>query len=307
MSRLKFKQIEYVLAVARTGSFSKAAKELYISQPNISSAVNSLEEELGFQVFQRTNQGINLTKEGTVFLKHAHNIIEEYNKIGVITEREHYHKFSIESMFNHTLVSQAFSNLCYEYQDSRNLDFSLYSGTSSEIFENVYMGKAQLGILLVNQMTLDRYINSTSKKGIYFETIQKMRMNVNIRIGHPLLQKEDFDLSELHNYPFVNYHFNFISDFPDIFSLGIIDPDKIINVSEIEIRGQIVISTNAFSIGCGFHPKSKRVDEMVSIPLSIDEVFLVLIYQEAQLYNEELQRFTQLLKEELSKIKLTYS
>lgn len=294
--------MEYVLAVARTGSFSKASKELYISQPNISSAINSLEEELGFQIFQRTNQGISLTTEGMVFLKHANNIVEEYQKIGIIIGKEPYHRLSIISMFNHTLVSQAFSKLCYEYQDSTNLDFSIHSGSSSEIFEDVYMGKTQLGIILVNRTTLDTYINSTSKKGLYFEIIKKMSMNVNIRHGHPLLQEHDFKFEELSNFPFVNYHFNFISDFPDIFSMGLIDPDKMINVNEIDTRGQIVTSTNAFSIGCDFHPKSKRIDQIVSIPIPNVEVYLVLIYQDNQ-YSEELQRFTQLLKEELLRIK----
>lgn len=301
MVDLKFKQMEYVLAVARTGSFSKAAKELYISQPNISSAINSLEEELGFQIFQRTNQGISVTTEGMVFLKHANNIVEEYQKIGIIIGKEPYHRLSIISMFNHTLVSQAFSNLCYEYQHSTNIDFSIHSGSSSEIFEDVYMGKTQLGIVLVNRTTLDTYINTMSKKGLHFEKIKKMSMNVNIRYNHPLLQSQDFDFNKLSNFPFVNYYFNYVSDFPDIFSMGLINPDKMINVNEIDIRGQIVTTTNAFSIGCDFHPKSKRINEIVSIPIPNIEVYLVLIYQENQ-YSEELQRFIQLLKEELLKI-----
>lgn len=293
--------MEYVLAIARTGSFSKAAKELYISQPNISSAINSLEEELGFQIFQRTNQGISLTTEGIVFLKHANNIVDEYQKIGVIVGKEPYRKLSIISMFNHTLVSQAFSRLCLEYQDSTNLDFSIHSGSTSEIFESVYMGKTQLGIVLVNQTTLDTYINTMSKKGLHFGIVKKMSMNVNVRNGHPLLESPDFDFSKLSNYPYVNYHFNYISDFPDVFAMGLVDPDKMINVNEIDTRGQIVVSTNAFSIGCDFHPKSKRLDKIVSIPIPNVEVYLVLIQQENQ-YSEELQRFTQLLEEELDKI-----
>lgn len=48
---MKFQQIKYVMEVANTGSISKAAKNLFMSQPNISNAINDLEEELGITIF----------------------------------------------------------------------------------------------------------------------------------------------------------------------------------------------------------------------------------------------------------------
>jgi DNA-binding transcriptional LysR family regulator len=301
MLALKFKQMEYALAVSRTLSFSKAAKELYVSQPNISSAINSLEDELGIQIFKRTNQGIIITSEGRVFLNHANNIINEFEKIEAITKKESYHKLSVECMFNHTLVTQAFAKLCKEYEKSQRLDFSIYPGSSSEIIDNIYMGKSQLGIVLMNKVTLYSYINTIANKSMDIEVIGSMKLNVNVRSGHPLLEKKPFDFDKLHLYPYVNYRFNVFSDFPDIFSKGLVDPDKIINVTDRDTRGHIVISTDAFSIGCDFHPEMKRIDKLVSIPIPDVEVFLVLITKKNHSYDEILQRFMQLLMEELSR------
>lgn len=295
--------MEYALAVSRTLSFSKAAKELYVSQPNISSAINSLEEELGIQIFKRTNQGITITPEGTKFLKHANNILIEFQKIGAITEKEPYRKLSVEYMFNHTLVSHAFAKLCNEFHNSSKLDFSLSTASLSEIIDNVYMGKSQLGIVLMNKTTLDSYINTIPNKSLAIDVMRKMSVNVNVRKGHPLLEIQPFPFNDLHRYPFVNYNFNVLSDFPDIFSMGLIDPDKIISVSERETRWQIVISTDAFSIGCTFHPEMKGLDKIVSIPIPNVEVFLVLIHKKNQPHSEELQRYLELLKEEVEKIK----
>ena len=61
-------QITYFLKVAECMSFSKAAEELYVSQPSVSRQVRQLEEELGFQLFDRTlKHQISLTAAGMVF------------------------------------------------------------------------------------------------------------------------------------------------------------------------------------------------------------------------------------------------
>jgi len=67
-------QIQYVLAVAATGSFSAAADELYISQSSLSKQIIALEKELGVALFDRSKRQIALTPAGAVFLEHARTI-----------------------------------------------------------------------------------------------------------------------------------------------------------------------------------------------------------------------------------------
>ena len=57
-------QIDYFLAVARHLSFTKAARELFVSQPAISRQILALEEELGYTLFERTNKSVHMTKAG---------------------------------------------------------------------------------------------------------------------------------------------------------------------------------------------------------------------------------------------------
>ena len=57
--------------VARCGNISKAAKELYISQPAISKAIGKLEESLGTRLFLRNSRGVQLTPEGNVLFQHV--------------------------------------------------------------------------------------------------------------------------------------------------------------------------------------------------------------------------------------------
>ena len=61
------RQLTSFLKIVETGSFSKAAQESYISVPAMVQQIDRLEEDLGFRLFSRTNQGAILTEDGVVF------------------------------------------------------------------------------------------------------------------------------------------------------------------------------------------------------------------------------------------------
>ena len=61
-------QYRIFYAVARAGNISRAAKELFISQPAISKSISKLEESLGMALFIRNSRGVSLTAEGQVLL-----------------------------------------------------------------------------------------------------------------------------------------------------------------------------------------------------------------------------------------------
>ena len=66
--RLTFKQLEYFVATADTGSIKHAAQKISISAPSISSAITQLESEFGVQLFVRQHaQGLTLTSTGQRF------------------------------------------------------------------------------------------------------------------------------------------------------------------------------------------------------------------------------------------------
>ena len=66
------KCFRYFIEVYECGSINKAAKHLGLSQPNLSVCIKNAEKELGFSVFSRNNNRIQLTSEGELFLKSAH-------------------------------------------------------------------------------------------------------------------------------------------------------------------------------------------------------------------------------------------
>lgn len=73
---MEFRKFEYFEAVARTGSFTGAARELNVAQPTITTAVKRMEEELGVTLFIRDKRTVTLTCEGKLFLEKVVDILD---------------------------------------------------------------------------------------------------------------------------------------------------------------------------------------------------------------------------------------
>lgn len=84
VSTMTLNELRYVLAVAQTQHFSKAAESCHVSQPSLSIAVRKLEEELGITIFQRGKRQVTVTPEGEAVVQQAHKIIEEAEKLSYL-------------------------------------------------------------------------------------------------------------------------------------------------------------------------------------------------------------------------------
>lgn len=66
---------KYVMKINKTRSFSKAAKELFVSQPSLSSTVKKLETELGFLIFDRSKNPLELTEKGRIYVEYLEDMV----------------------------------------------------------------------------------------------------------------------------------------------------------------------------------------------------------------------------------------
>ncbi|MCV6589626.1 MAG: LysR family transcriptional regulator [Marinobacterium sp.] len=73
---MDIRQLRYFHTIARLQSFTRAAEELHIAQPAISMAIRKLEQQLGLQLFQRSQRQVRLTDEGLRLLEHAGRILQ---------------------------------------------------------------------------------------------------------------------------------------------------------------------------------------------------------------------------------------
>ncbi len=73
---MQFKQLEAFVKVAELKSFSRAAEELYLTQPTVSAHVKALEEELGCQLVTRSTRSLSLTEEGNTFFPYVKRMLD---------------------------------------------------------------------------------------------------------------------------------------------------------------------------------------------------------------------------------------
>ena len=76
---MTLQQLRYVVMVAEKGTISKAAQELFISQPSLTNAIKELENEMQITIFNRTNKGIVISNEGEEFLGYARQVLDQAN------------------------------------------------------------------------------------------------------------------------------------------------------------------------------------------------------------------------------------
>jgi LysR family hydrogen peroxide-inducible transcriptional activator len=78
---MNLRDLKYIIAVAETRHFGRAAERCFVSQPTLSGQIKKLEEELGVTLFERTNRSVEITPVGSVILTHARLILEQADLI----------------------------------------------------------------------------------------------------------------------------------------------------------------------------------------------------------------------------------
>ncbi len=84
---MNLRDLQYLIAVAETGHFGKAAERCFVSQPTLSGQIKKLEDELGITLFERNNRSVHITPTGQDVLAHARRIAEQVEAIRQLAHR----------------------------------------------------------------------------------------------------------------------------------------------------------------------------------------------------------------------------
>lgn len=123
-------RIQLALKVAETRSISKAAKELYLSQPTVSENIRALEQEVGFPIFYRSNRVFEVTEKGREFLRRAAVIQEQLEQIDRIKLAQERCRMRFAT-FNSLRIERAFLRFCKNHLDCDRLQISYDLGMFS--------------------------------------------------------------------------------------------------------------------------------------------------------------------------------
>ncbi len=78
---MNIRDLQYIIAVAESRHFGRAAERCFVSQPTLSGQIKKLEDELGVAIFERTNRSVEITPVGESILAHARQVMEQVDAI----------------------------------------------------------------------------------------------------------------------------------------------------------------------------------------------------------------------------------
>ncbi|MCC8059254.1 MAG: LysR family transcriptional regulator [Clostridiales bacterium] len=122
-------QLRYFVKLSEVQNFSKAAEELYVTQPTLSQRIKRLEQELGVDLFVRSTRSVQLTEAGQLCYEQAKTVLEDLNKLMTMAEEIHRRKaghiaIGILAVLPHWNISAALNDFRKKYpQIDINMEF----------------------------------------------------------------------------------------------------------------------------------------------------------------------------------------
>lgn len=273
---MTLQQLKYVIEVANRGSINEAAKRLFISQPSLSNAIKDLEEEMQLAIFERSNKGISLSKEGIEFLSYARQVVEQAELLEsrYLNAKPSPQHFSVSTQ-HYAFAVNAFVSLVREYgQDEYEL--ALRETKTYEIIEDVKNLRSEIGILYLNEFN-GKVINKLLKTAnLQFNSLLTAKPHIFISIKNPLAKQSIVTIDQLQNYPYLSFdqgEYNSFHFSEEI--LSTMSHKKSIRVNDRATLFNLLIGLNGYTISTGVLSADLNGNEIIPVPLDCEETINV--------------------------------
>lgn len=171
---------QYVLTIAETKSFSRAAEKLFLAQPYLSKFISNLERNLGVRLFDRSKTPLVLTENGRIFAEYAQQMLDLEDAMQQELSAGGSLHFSIgaTTIIGRVLFPKVLPALL---ATSDKMQILSMERSTTELEELVYQGKLHMALLS----------QPTRMEGLQYELLQSHRLLVVIPAAHPLYRRED--------------------------------------------------------------------------------------------------------------------
>ena len=273
---MTLQQLKYVIEVADKGSITEAAKSLFIAQPSLSAAIHDLEQETATRIFKRSSRGILITPEGAEFLGHARQVVQQAALLEdkYITRQAVRQRFSVSTQ-HYSFTSSAFVELV-RAQQGEAYEFILREGKTYDTINDVKTLRSEMGVIYLcsfNEAVISKMLREAN---LVFSELFSARPHIFIGRNNPLAGREFVTLEDLELLPCITYEqgdqnaFYFSEEI-----LSTLNHDKSIKVTDKGTIINLMYGTDAYTISSGICPSYLRGDDIISIPLEVDEVIRI--------------------------------
>jgi DNA-binding transcriptional LysR family regulator len=192
---ITIQQMEILIALVETGSFTRAAGKLFLSQPSLTKQIQNLEEAVGTRLVNRSSTGISLTPEGRILYDYARRILrlreDAKERIGRLKEQESGHIYISASTIPATyILPRLLGPLKQTYPD---MQIHIQTHDSEETLQIVLNDQSELGFIG----------KEPANRKLIVKSIWKDRLVLAVPVGHPMAKRRSVTVEELAGVPFV--------------------------------------------------------------------------------------------------------
>lgn len=269
-------QLRYAITIANASSMNEAARKLFISQPSLSAAVKDLEDEIGVELFRRSNRGISVTPEGEEFLGYARQVVEQYELMEAkyISKKPSKKKFSVSTQ-HYTFAVDAFVEMVKQF-GMDEYEFAIHETKTYSVIENVKNFKSEIGILYLNDFNSKVLKKLFHEYNLEFHELLKCSIYVYMWKGHPLADREEIELSELVEYPCLSFEQGEYNSF--YFAeevLSTYEYKRLIKADDRATFLNLMIGLNGYTLCSGIICEKLNGSEYCAVKLKSDEVMTI--------------------------------
>ena len=273
---MTLQQLKYVIEVAEKGSITEAAKSLFIAQPSLSSAIHELEEETGTTIFMRSNRGILITPEGTEFLGYARQVVQQAALIEdkYIAHSASKQRFCVSTQ-HYSFTSSAFVELV-RAQGGKSYEFILREGKTHDTINDVRTLRSEMGVIYLCAFNEAVILKLLREANLVFSELFAARPHIFVGRNNPLAGRSVVTLEDLKPLPCLTYEQGEQNAFyysEEI--LSTLNHEKSIKVTDKSTIVDLMIGTDGYTISSGICPSYLRGDEIISIPLDVEETIRI--------------------------------
>lgn len=198
---MNFQHLRYVIEVEKVKSITKAAKNLYMGQPNLSKAIKDLEKEIGIKIFERTSKGVEPTSSGMEFLHYANTILSQLDELESLYQKKGDKKMRMRiSVPRASYMSSAFSDFINRHESEQEMDVSFREASPIHTIQDVTNGESNVGIVRYQDIYEDYFRNLFQENGLQYEMLHEFDMVLLMQENHPLSQLADIPYHLLDGY-----------------------------------------------------------------------------------------------------------
>lgn len=275
---MTLQQLHYIIVISETGSMNKAAEQLYIAQPSLTSAVKELEKEIGITVFNRSGKGVSLTADGMEFLSYARQVYQQYE-----TLQEKYTGGNVKKKFgisaqHYSFAVKAFVDTVKVF-DTYGYEFAVRETKTSEVIEDVSTLRSEIGILYLSDFNRQVITKLLHSNNLEFYHLIDCGVYVYLWKGNPLADRESISFSDLESYPCLTFEQGDKSSFyfaEEIF--GTADYARVIKASDRSTMLNLMKGLNGYTFCSGIICGSLNGSDYTAVPLADDSSVMEIGY-----------------------------